>query len=628
MNSLLVLLILLITFVTAALLAHRFIYPAKRGIIAMGVLVFWLCALIMPMQWAAFLNLIRLSSHIGLAQVVFWDVVSLCCALWLWLPRPTLTREQLRMHGSAPSRPPRHVMLGLLIVVGVYVILASKLVLTFPGGWDALVYRYPVALRWFQERTLRITSATNWRASLPGNVELLDLLVLSSGRQRLLGVVQWPGVLILLMACLHLTRRLDRSALSAWPVVTTVLMIPMVANQSMSGYVDLFGTAVLLGSLAFVLEYRDQVAEAGGKGPAPRPAFLAAAGLGCGLAAGAKPVFWLYAGILILVTSAMLLRGGRGAGRQIVLFAAACALPSIFWFVRATMCTGNPLYPFAVRVGSFSLPGVRPADITDPNYYLSYVRHWAEWFVYPWTEWKSATDSLGTSYTTGDGLGAAFATFVVPGVIFSGYLAKRGHRELRAWLLGLLVLGISWWFLLQKVSRFGLPLFVLAVIVSAPIFQLLEARATRLYAALYVAVFTATALILVLEPLDGLFASVRHRFRDRAAYYGYPAVIDSLKPGSRILNTSDGTLNFPLAGRDLTNRVIPNWEKPSLLTAGFLRSTRVDYVVEKLISPDSRTVTDTPPPVEGLELYFHATVIGEDGVVRWRIWSATRLRGG
>jgi hypothetical protein len=616
------LLFLLLTFATGALLAGRFLLPAKRTVAGIVVLVYWLCLLIGPVQWMAALDLGGLRSFLRVSDLFFWSGLAFACALTLWLlrarHRPRI--EQAGVVTELRRRIPRHVALGLLIVLCTYGTLSLRMAFSFPDTWDSVSYHYPVALRWLQEGTMRITDATNWHASLPGNVEILDLLVLSTGRDRLLGFVQWPGVAILLLACLQLGRRLRESAVPEWPVVTTALMIPIVANQSASGYVDLFGTALLFGSLTLVLEYCDQVGNH--KEGEARPALLFAAGLAAGLAVGTKPVFWLFAAPLVFTTFFLLSwRGGRpSAWRRLALFLVACAVPSVFWFARAAVCTGNPLYPFSVHVGSLSLPGVRPSDITAPDYYLSSVRHWAELFVYPWIEWKSTPGFLLTNYGPGDGLGGAFATFVMPGVIFAAWLARRRRPDLRVWLLALGLLVIMWWFLLQKVVRFGLPIFVLAVVLSAPFFEVLELRATRLYGLVYVLAFTVTACILVFEPLYTMTQTVRYHNWSRAAYLEYPPIIDTLRPGSRVLNLGHETLNFALAGSGLTNRVIPSWERPPLLTADFLRSRHVDYIVEKLAGEKDDTMVDKGPPVEGLELYFRGSVIEAKKPIEWRIW--------
>lgn len=610
----LLVLYLLLTFAAAVLLAGRFLLSEKRTIAGIGVLVYWLCLLIGPVQWLAALDLAGSPSFLRVRPLFFWSGLAFACALALWFMRKR--REKIPVV-IEPRRPfPLHVALGLLVVLCTYGILSLRMAFSFPDAYDAVAYHYPVALRWLQEGTMRITAATNWHASLPGNVEILDLLVLSTGRDRVLGMVQWPGVVILLLACLQLGRRLSASA-AEWPVVTTALMIPMVAAQSFTGYVDLFGTALLFGSVTLVLEYCDHV-----RNNKQAPAVLIAAGLATGLAVGAKPVFWFFGALVAFATILLLWRHGGGptARRRFALFLLASAVPSVFWFARAMVCTGNPLYPFAVHLGSFSTPGVRSSDITPLNFYLSNVRHWAELFIYPWTEWKAAPGFLLTNYGPGDGLGGGFATFVMPGVIFAAWLARRRRPDLRGWLLSLALLLIFWWIVLQKVVRFGLPVFLFMVILSAPFFEILELGAARLYKLVYVLVFTVTACVIMFEPLYTITQTVRYHSWSRAAYFGYPPIIDTLRPGSKVLNLASETLNFALAGSGLTNQVIPGWERPSPLTPDFLRSRQVDYIVERLPGVEDGTVIDRRPPLEGLPLYFRGTVIEGKKPIEWRIW--------
>jgi hypothetical protein len=617
------LLFLLLTFTTGVLLMGRFLMPAKRTVAGIAVLVYWLCLLSAPVQLLAALDLGGLRSFLRVSYLFFLSGLAFACSLALWLlrTRHRPKSEQIEVISSHRRPIPRHLALGLLIVLCTYGILSLRMAFSFPDAYDAVTYHYPVALRWLQEGTMRITDATSWHASFPGNVEILDLLVLSTGRDRLLGIVQWPSVIILLLACLQLGRRLRESAAPEWAVVTTVLMIPMVAIQSTAGYVDLFGTAVLFASLTLLLEYIDQVRN--NKEGEARPALLFAAGLAAGLAVGTKAVFWLFAVLLVFASFFLLSRyiGRPRAWQRLALFLIACAVPSVFWFARAAVCTGNPLYPFSVHLGPLSLPGFRPSDITVPDSYLDSVRHWAELFVYPWIEWKRTLGFLLTNYTVDNGLGGGFATFVMPGVIFAAWLAKRRRPDLRVWLLSLGILAIMWWFFLEKVIRFGLPVFVLAVILSTPFFEVLELGATRLYRLVYVLVFTVTACIIVFEPLYTMTPTGRYHSWSRAAYYGYPPIIDSLRPGSTVLNLGDETLNFALAGSSLTNRVIPSWERPPLLTADFLRSRHVDYIVEKLAGEKADSMVDKGPPVEGLVLYFRSSIIEGTKPIEWQIWS-------
>jgi hypothetical protein len=624
------LLYLLLTFTTSALLVSTLLIPAKRGVAGIGLLIFWLSNLIVPVQLEALLELMEKTSALGVRYLFFWSGLAFACALVLWLTRPKRPGgEQVETISELGpnSRPAsRHVAFGLLIVLSTYGVLSLRMAFSFPDAWDSVAYHYPIALRWLQEGTLSISRATNWHASLPGNVEILDFLVLSTGRDRLLGFVQWPGLIILTLACLQLASRVGKSAAPAWPVATTALMIPLVANQSMSGYVDLFGTALLFGGLTLVLEYGDRV-----QNSHPRSGLLLAAGLGCGLAVGTKPVFWLFAAVFVIGASGFLLSSQGGwaslrAWRGIAVFLLATAVPSGFWFARAAWCTGNPFFPFAIHVGSFSLAGIGALEMSTPENYLAPIRHWVKWFAYPWVEWQRDPGSLLTNYMVDSGLGGGFATFAMPGAAFAVWLARRRRPDLRVWLFALGVLGAVWWFPLQKTPRYGLPLFVLAVVLSAPFFDVLERHATRLYRTIYVLAFAITGCILAFGALYTITETIRYRAWNRAAYFGYPEIIDGLTPGSNILNLGSETLNFPLAGRNLTNRVVPSWERPRVLTADFLRSRQVDFVVEKRVHSKGAAAVDDGPPLDGLQVFFASSVKEGERVAEWRIWSASHTR--
>jgi 4-amino-4-deoxy-L-arabinose transferase-like glycosyltransferase len=626
MSLISLILVLLLTFSFSALLVWRLLLPTKRSVAAIALLILWLCNLIVPVHCLALLNFAGLISGLRPTQLLLFNGITFVCGLACSsiLGRRAETNG-LKNGVDRSLALPSHVAIGVCLALSVYGILAARMAFSFPDSWDAVAYHYPVALRWLQESTMRITSASAWQASLPGNVEILDWLVLSTGHERILGLVQWPSVIVLLLVCLYLGRRVGKSDRAAWPVVTTALLIPMVATQSLSGYVDLFGTAVLFGSLTLLLEYYDRLSSPTGR---PRPALLLTGGLGSGLAVGTKPVFWIYAAFifinLLILVPCLCRKFHDRAWARVALFLAGVAVPSLFWFARAAMFTGNPFYPLAVHVGPLSLAGVRASQITTQDYYLSQVRHWAELFVYPWTEWKRSPGFLLMNYGPDDGLGGGFATFAIPGLAFVCWLAMKRRVELRVWLINLVILGSIWWFLLHKVVRFGLPMLILVVVLSAPLFEVLELRATGLYKLIYVLVFAATASVLAFEPIYTIIETVRHKRWSRAAYWAYPEEIDRLRPGSKILSLCEPTLNFALAGTRLTNRVIPDWDKPSCLTADCLQLFHVDYIIEKLSREKDRAASASRPPSEGLELYYSSSIPHGDKLADWRIWRVRR----
>ena len=65
--------------------------------------------------------------------------------------------------------------------------------------------------------------------------------------------------------------------------------------------------------------------------------------------------------------------------------------------------------------------------------------------------------------------------------------------------------------------------------------------------------------------------------------------------------------------------MVPSWERPPVVTADFLRSRRVDYVVEKRFRKRGAAAVDKGPPLEGLQVYFTSSVEEGEGVAEWRI---------
>jgi hypothetical protein len=101
-----------------------------------------------------------------------------------------------------------------------------------------------------------------------------------------------------------------------------------------------------------------------------------------------------------------------------LLMATGVFIPCYYWFLRAFEATGNPFYPLSIKLSHWIDPSsFRPEWMMPRGYADSkYVRSMLEWFVYPWVEYQHG----GTfSYNPGSGFGAAFATTVTVGVMFS-----------------------------------------------------------------------------------------------------------------------------------------------------------------------------------------------------------------
>ena len=240
------------------------------------------------------------------------------------------------------------------------------------------------------------------------------MLALGTGWQALAEMWNIASALALCAGSYLLARGMGVGPSGALAGGVLVASVPLVLFQTFSAYVDLFGSACLIAGLGLFV----------GPGPAVTASSTGAralvlSGLGCGLAVGTKPTLWPYAALVAVGVVASLIWSSAASGRRmrlLLLFLAATTAPCFFWFVRGYAATGNPLYPIAVEVpGLLSLSGLHPSEITDPNYHLNFVRSRAEWFLYPWIEFKRH----GYSFGTGSGLGPVFAAFVPVGLLYT-----------------------------------------------------------------------------------------------------------------------------------------------------------------------------------------------------------------
>ena len=220
-------------------------------------------------------------------------------------------------------------------------------------------------------------------------------------------------------------------------------------------------------------------------------------------------MYYLYAAFFCIFAVGMLWArrraGFRWVRKSLALLVLGLVLPSGFWFARAVAKTGNPVYPTQVKIrGRIIFRGFDPSQITQPDYELNSVRNKSEWLIYPSTEWKKLTGFLKVPYGEGDGLGAAFATFVPLGIVFFAVrtFTEQSHRSRNiALLVSLLLLAFSWWFLMERVLRFGQAICILACTLSVPLLAFLRSRQRRTFAALFVATISITSLVTASVPL-------------------------------------------------------------------------------------------------------------------------------
>ncbi len=529
-----------------------------------------------------------------------------------------------------------------LVAASLAVFLANSLT-SGPSGWDALVYHLPVAVRWLQTGSLAIGAAPDWRFALPGNFELTILSMLALGAERLATIGNWIAYGAACTAVAELAARLThRRAAVRWTTLAFATL-PVVQFQAFSGYLDLFGAALVLIAAALASARND---------PAPgtdphrwRAAMLVLSALSLGLAVGTKPTFWVYAvaaviGIGALAGRDVARRRARYVGRALALATVVLALSSVFWFVRAGVATGNPAHPLEVEVaGRTLLDGVAPAEITPHDYEREIVAHRWQWLVYPWVEPKRS----GYAYGTGTGLGALFATFVPMGLALGGWRLARDLRRARrhggdrqgapepgrslvaclrtrrtAILLLTLALGLVWWVALRRLPRFGLPVLALAVVSATPLLAVLDRHARVSFRTLGTLAAVVTLAISTYLPAYRLAERLADGRTDRAGTYRYPPLFDQVADGTSVWNLSGHpTDNYALAGVRLANRVVPDpWPDESVVARDVLgeaRSRGVDLIVDRA---PFRSDLQTAP---GLRLVLDAR-LGEARNDHWRVW--------
>jgi hypothetical protein len=521
---------------------------------------------------------------------------------------------------------PRYLQLSVAILAASYLLFAVNLFTSYPGGPDALEYHMPLALHWLQEGSLRIPASRVWQFSFPGNAEIGMMLLLGTGRQSLVPLVNWMGAAALGCAVYLIAQCLSRgNRLASFTAALIVFSIPMTEFQMFSGYIDLFGTGFLMAAIAlFLSRYGGHAAESIQDQGLWIP-LIALSALACGICMGSKSTYYVYGGVFLLIAVGTLVwersRHRRSVVALVAVLALASLLPCAFWFGRGLAAERNPVYPLQVKLaGHVIFPGYAPSDIAPSDYGSNFVKSEPEWLLYPWTEWKRSPGYLLIPYSVGDGLGAAFATFVPLAValaLYTGFFRRRSGAVQTILLLAWLVLLAVWWLAMSQVPRYGLPLLIVACTLAAPLLAKLQTWNSPIFRILVVASILSTCIISSFMPIYALAGRILTGTWTRAEFYGYPSIIDGLPAGSRVLNyTGMPNVNFFLAGERLSNRVLPSFEAPPRLTSEFCRENNLDYVVE--MTPAGNQVR--PLELAGASL----AEIHIDREMRWRIWKLNR----
>jgi hypothetical protein len=331
------------------LTALRLMPAAARGADALAFAIAALLAAIA--EAVAIALLLGALGHLFLPWVLALQLI-LVVALLRWPRR--WTSEELRrplelVAGRTWSRLREHPLLAV-IALSALGSEALRGLLRPPLSWDSLMYHLLLAASWLQSGNLQPVFGSypvNYYGLVPANGSLwLWWWMAPSHSELYANLAYFPQCLLLGLATGGIARQLG--ARRFWPFASfLVLLTPTVARYAASQYVDIFVAAALLSACFFGCLWLRE----------PGAWSAALAGVGLGLAAGAKVLGAAYGAPLALALAA-LAPGWRARRFAHVLLAGAVAAGfGGYFYVRAVARGAGPL----------ALVCANPVGVPDPS---------------------------------------------------------------------------------------------------------------------------------------------------------------------------------------------------------------------------------------------------------------------
>lgn len=367
----------------------------------------------------------------------------------------------LLLRGAKLRTAPWELALVMLAALALAWQLLVALVLP-PYAYDALTYHLTTVATWVTSGSLAPSPLSLCCAYYPSNAELLSAWpMVLLGSDTLVDVVQVLAAILggLAVAAIGRTAALSRRGAAA--AGSLYIVTPVVLAQAPTAYVDSLLAALVLSALHGLSRFAATA----------RLSRLVVPSLCAGLLTGTKGTGLLWAAVLVLtagMVGAVHVRHGRlrptGAAQALVLVLGACALLGGWWYARNLVDTGNPVYPFEIRVaGRTILKGpVQVAEvITQPP--AGAGRPWPVAVAHSW-----AADLLPWRHGSYDyeqrsgGLGPVWSWLGLPlSIPLTVWLWRRRNAGLVAILPVLALLAVQpyrWW------ARFTLPLAAVGAI--------------------------------------------------------------------------------------------------------------------------------------------------------------------
>ena len=446
-----------------------------------------------------------------------------------------------------------------------------------PYAYDALTYHLTNVATWAQSGRLMPTPLSLCCAYYPGNAELLwTWPVVLLGHDALVGTVQIAAAALGGVAVAGIGRSAGLDRRGGVAAGALFILTPAVLAQAPTAYVDVLQAALTLCGLHGLARFTARA----------QPLRLVVPALCAGLLSGTKGNGLLWALALALAAAVVVgshLRRGRftvsEAVRALAGGVGVCAVLGGSWYLRNAVHTGNPLYPFELRLGDWTVfdGHTRPADAIASQadrsarpWPLAVAASWASDFV-PWRH-----GSYDYQQRSG-GLGPLWSWLGILVIPFVFDLWRRGGAALAAVvpiLAVFLVQPLQWW------APFTLPLAALgaiAAVVSVRRARSLVARSALQSATIGLSLLGAVLVIVEVNPasrakplpmsrvLELRSAAAQERSIGRLFFTEYRFLEEVPEQATVMVDLEAPQVRFiyPLFGSKLQREVLPSGPGPA-----------------------------------------------------------------
>jgi len=407
---------------------------------------------------------------------------------------------------KASSEKPALAVLPRLVVLCVLVVTAIGGIAEHTGDMndDAISYHYYGPTVWLHQGIIRAVPDETF-TSFPVIIESQYAALMSMGGLRapdFFAVVDLAS-LLLIAASLGFRLRLDASG--AWWAVALIITMPAVYRGAFGGFIDALFAAFVLAAARIAFDAR-------------RPAHFALFGIFCGISMGTKYNGVIAVAVLIVCTFCTLVWGYRRKP-QATLFALAVASTAAVivaspFYLRDWILYGCPVYPPPpVLLNIFHATRISPRVLEEVMKNVTEAATGmggglAHFLLLP----------FNLTYHTANFHGAGGIGLVPWALAPFGLLASRRSVFAKGLMLFAFLELVSW-FLTAQVSRYLIPMYVVAALFGVVGWRYVAGLGTRygrLLSSLVVGISLAYGLFMIVPSrVDDLHAAVSPRFEQQ-----------------------------------------------------------------------------------------------------------------